>query len=278
MITRLISELFRRPKHPHTSNDAGEVDSSSQPGKIKPVHIVQKGPHEVRYATPNQLTAWRVHTLFTKEPDTIAWIDSFSPNEVLVDIGANVGMYSIWAAKSRGVRVYAFEPEAQNYALINQNIYMNKLSSRVTAYCIAVSDKTQFDRLYLSGFSAGGSCHSFGEEVDFNLQETKANFEQGAYSATLDYLIEVGAITTPNHIKVDVDGLEHKVIAGAQQLLQNQNLKSILVEINTHLDSHLKALDTLKIHGFTWSEEQVQQARRATGTFEGIGNYVCIRS
>jgi hypothetical protein len=62
-------------------------------------------PHEsgaVRYLTPSSHLKWRVDSLFEKEPCTIEWIAGFAPGEVLVDIGANVGMYTIWAAKTRG--------------------------------------------------------------------------------------------------------------------------------------------------------------------------------
>src|SRR6187455_11828 len=98
---------------------------------LVPIQTIREGDIDVAYSIPTQFTKWRVDSLFTKEPDTIEWIGSFQPGEVLVDIGANVGMYSIWAAKTRGVRVYAFEPESQNYALLYKNIVLNNLSQQV---------------------------------------------------------------------------------------------------------------------------------------------------
>ena len=59
---------------------------------------VSFGDTSIVYATPNKMTAWRVRTLFSKEPDTIAWLLSFRSGDVLIDIGANVGMYTIFAA------------------------------------------------------------------------------------------------------------------------------------------------------------------------------------
>lgn len=58
-----------------------------------------------KYITPNKLTQWRVQTFHSKERDTLAWIETFEADDVLVDIGANVGMYFIWAAATRGIRV-----------------------------------------------------------------------------------------------------------------------------------------------------------------------------
>ena len=71
--------------------------------------IVHKGVRMV-FATPNQMTKWRADSIYEKEPCTLEWIDSFAADDVLFDIGANVGMYTIWAAATRGCRVFAFEP------------------------------------------------------------------------------------------------------------------------------------------------------------------------
>ena len=92
------------------------------------------------FSTPNTGTRWRVETISTKEPCTLEWIAEFKPNDILVDVGANVGMYTVWAAATRGARVFAFEPEAQNYALLNRNILFNDLQrATVKAYCMAAS-------------------------------------------------------------------------------------------------------------------------------------------
>jgi precorrin-6B methylase 2 len=70
----------------------------------------------MRYALTGSSSTKRVQSLFTKEPITLAWIDSFKEGETLFDIGANLGMYTVYAAVMRNANVYAFEPEALNYA------------------------------------------------------------------------------------------------------------------------------------------------------------------
>ena len=52
-----------------------------------------------------------------------------------IDIGANVGMYSIWAAVTRDISVISIEPESQNYAVLNKTILLNNLKDKVTALC-----------------------------------------------------------------------------------------------------------------------------------------------
>ena len=66
-------------------------------------------------------TARNYATLFIKEPITIDWIRSFKKNNIFYDVGANVGMYSIFAALISDVKVYAFEPESNNFQTLMQN-------------------------------------------------------------------------------------------------------------------------------------------------------------
>jgi FkbM family methyltransferase len=232
---------------------------------------------QLAFATPNAHTAWRVDTLFTKEPDTIEWLDSFGPTDVMLDVGANVGMYTVFAAKVRGVTVHAFEPESQNYAVLNQNVMLNRLDKAVAAYCVALSDRVGFDRLYLSEFVAGSSCHSWGAPLDFNNRPRGAPFAQGCFSTTIDAAVAGGAVPVPTHIKIDVDGLEHAVLAGASATLRDPALRSVLVELNTNLDEHWGVVDLMLGHGFDYSQEQVERSQRREGAFKGVGNYVFRR-
>jgi hypothetical protein len=131
------------------------------------------------FATPNTGTKWRVDTILEKEPCTLEWIAGFGGADILVDIGANVGMYTIWSAATKGVRVYAFEPEAQNYALLNRNIVLNNLQERVKAFCLGLSDKAGLTELYMAQVIAGGSCHAMGAATMPLLPNSLFTFVKG---------------------------------------------------------------------------------------------------
>jgi FkbM family methyltransferase len=245
--------------------------------KLNPrCELVHEGVPVV-YATPNSATKWRVDTLFSKEPVTIEWIGGFSAGEVLIDVGANVGMYSVWAAKTRGARVFAFEPEAQNYALLNRNIALNGLEGRIVAYCAGLLDRSGFSVLNLSENVIGGSCHTVGERLDFNLRPMKPAFTQGCVAATLDELVSSGTIPCPAYIKLDVDGLEHKVIAGARATIADPAVKSLLVEINQNLAEHRRLVTELQAAGFSYDAAQVARAERKSGPFKGVAEHVFFR-
>lgn len=263
---------------PEPAAAAAPASAPQSAASTEPPQMVLKYQGKrIVFNTPNEMTSWRVRSLFDKEPDTIRWIEQMPPGSTLVDIGANVGMYSVFSAIVRGVKVFAFEPESQNYALLNSNIASNDLSDQVVAFPLALSDVMQLDKLYLSEFSGGGSCHSFAEKVGFDLKPRKAAFAQGAFSVTLDQLVESGAVPVPDFIKLDVDGIEHKVLQGARNTLARPGVRSVIVELNTHLPEHNAVIEMLQTLGFSYDAQQVKGALRKAGAFEGVGEFIFTR-
>ncbi len=193
----------------------------------------------------SEIEKGRANTYGTKEPETLEWIERyFEPEDVMYDVGANIGLYSLFAAKHlRGqCKVYAFEPEALNYARLSKNIYLNGLSGVVLPCCVAVTDRMCFDTFYLNPHNfekitggrlvSGSSLHSFGATVDYRGKPFQPFHQQGSVGVSLDHLWQVWGLEFPNHIKIDVDGLEEKIIAGAGQTLKDRRLKSVLVEVS----------------------------------------------
>ncbi len=174
--------------------------------------------------------------------------------------------------------MFAFEPESQNYAQLNRNIVLNNLGERVTAYCVALSDQAGYDKFYLAEFNLGESCHAFGESVNFKLKPMKPAHVQGCVAAALDELVANGTVPAPTHIKIDVDGFEHKVIAGGQSVLRDPRLHSVLIEINQNLDEHRKVVEHMRYMGFTYSGSQVEQTEVKSGAFKGAANFIFFRS
>lgn len=230
----------------------------------------------LRFHAANEVTLHRVETFFTKEPETIAWIDSLDGG-VLYDIGANVGTYSLYAALSgKASQAFSFEPESQNYALLNRNIALNALDDKVTAFNIPLSDRTHLDRLHLSVLDAGAANHSLGASVDYNGRPRPETFRQGAVSFSLDDFIATFSPPFPNHLKLDVDGIEPAIIAGAKRTLADARVKSLLIEINEDLPEAMGIVATLKSLGFTATKND--HARMFDGgPYDHLYNYVFRR-
>jgi FkbM family methyltransferase len=187
----------------------------------------------VEAGNPRELS--RIKAYVRKEPDTVEWINSHvRPNDVFYDIGANIGLYSILAARrleGRG-KVYSFEPESQNYASLNRNVYLNGLSDSIVTLCVAVSDAHTIDTFHVRGqLRAGEAIHQFRQaEDDFGRPFTPVH-QQGMFGITLDDLCYSYDLDFPSHIKVDVDGHEHAVVDGARRVLRDLRLQTVLLEI-----------------------------------------------
>ena len=143
---------------------------------------------------------------------------------------------------------------------------------------MALSNKDGLDRFYLSKFLGSGSGHSFGECVTDNLQPRSAEHVQGAVGVRLDSLIKDQSISIPQHIKIDVDGFEHKVIEGGLKTLASPHLKSVLVEMNRRLPEHRDIFRLMKECGFHCSDNFMRLGEFREGHFSQVGNILFARS
>lgn len=244
-------------------------------GQIAPIYVATHKGETYKLACPNPLTLWRARTYFSTEPETLKWIESFDPSETLFDIGANVGLYSIYAAR-RGVKVLAFEPQAHNYALLNTNLELNALDNKVMALNLAMSDRDSLDFLYLPKSEAGAALNNFGEPRDLQHKPFTAAFKQGALSFSIDSFVEKFPQTFPNHIKIDVDGIENAIVNGAQRTLRDGRLKSVLLEINEALPSDRAMVDRVLGAGFRLLPKE-RSAMFAGGAYDMFWNYIFVR-
>lgn len=229
----------------------------------------------MKFYLPNKHCEWRVQTIYSKEPDTVAWIRSMKEGEVFYDVGANIGLYTLLAAKLN-LKVFSFEPESQNFAVLIRNLALNGLSrAQAVAFPFCIGDMERIDTLRLSSLIAGGSCHSFASDENFKREEKKWAYEQGSVSFSLDALVFDIKLPQPDHIKVDVDGFEDKVLKGASRTLERT--RSILVEMDSVNESHMHWKKQLEGQGFIVDEQEMLDARRKEGPFTGIGNIIFRR-
>jgi FkbM family methyltransferase len=167
----------------------------------------------------------------TREPETLAWIDAFETPCRFWDIGANIGVFSIYAGVRPGVEVRAFEPAAASYGALCRNIEVNGLGDRVQAYCLAISDRTELGRLNLSGTNAGSVFNAFESTDDCFGNTIAIAFRQGVVGFSIDGFRCLFGIAAPNYLKIDVDSIEERILAGACETLRNPDLRSVLIEL-----------------------------------------------
>ena len=100
---------------------------------MNPIVTVSGGGNDLRFWAVGRVAYNRGMSLLSKEPDTIAWIDTLAENDVLNDIG----VYTMYAALRRRCRVITSGPSAVNYAELVRNIALDNIEQRVTSLCAA---------------------------------------------------------------------------------------------------------------------------------------------
>jgi FkbM family methyltransferase len=165
----------------------------------------------------------------SREPQTLEWIDGFQPGDVLWDIGANLGIYALYAGKRGDIDVLAFEPSPASYAALCANVAENRID-RVRAYCIALGERTGLGVLNMSETYPGSVYNAFEQRIDMMGRELSIARRQAGVGISADDLIEHFGAPAPNHIKLDVDSTEIAILRGAARLLQQPALTSLLVE------------------------------------------------
>jgi FkbM family methyltransferase len=201
------------------------------------------GGKAITFHCPTELSRIRAQSVLTKEPGTIAWIDSFESNTVFWDAGANVGVYSLYAAVSQNCRVVAFEPAAANYEGLNTNIRANRLDRQIQALCVCLGDVPRADYLYLQDVRTAGALHNFGEPIDYKGDTFSPTALQGAISLSIDELVERFGLAFPSYIKIDVDGAERKVISGGRATFANPRFRSVLVELDLNDNDEVSEIE-----------------------------------
>lgn len=199
--------------------------------RINCIKRVQINGTDIAFDANEELHLLRAEWLDKKEPETLEWINGFGEGEILFDVGANVGVFSLYAALHRRCEVFAFEPEAKNYACLNKNIFLNRLGRRVKALNIGLHDATRIEFLQLHDLASGAALHSVGEAIDWRGNRFEAQFEQAVLAFRLDELVEQFRLPPPDHMKIDVDGNELKVIRGAARTLSDPRFKSLQIEL-----------------------------------------------
>ncbi len=179
----------------------------------------------------------RGNLFYESEPETVNWIKNFNKNSVFFDIGANIGLYSLYSAKLNH-RVISFEPESLNFAALNLNITDNNFQEKIICYPIALDNSFLISKLKISKFRFGSSGHTFHDNSkNYSHEERDFLQSQGSISVSLDHFSESQNIY-PDYIKIDVDGNELKVINGMKNLLKSKKIKSILIEIDKKIHDH----------------------------------------
>jgi FkbM family methyltransferase len=193
-------------------------------------------------ATTGVERRWRVKAC-AKEPWTVEWLLSdLRRGEILYDIGANVGAFSLIAARHVGASVVAFEPGYANFARLCENIQLNDCAQSIVPLPVALAERAELVGFTYRTVESGQSRHRLHDErwsVDVSDPE---KYVQPVATMPLDGVVASYGLPQPHHLKIDVDGAELRVLRGARGVLRHPQLRTVLVEASASLREEAFAL------------------------------------
>ncbi|MBB3188404.1 FkbM family methyltransferase [Microbacter margulisiae] len=190
---------------------------------------------------------------FSFEETEIMFLRKFlSPGDCFYDIGANIGLYTLYAANIVGIQgtVYAFEPAPSTFSRLEKNIQLNSYSN-VILENIGLSNSKEILPFHLStnGYDAWNSFANLNELNNSNITNV--------HTITLDEYDETNQIQHIDLMKIDVEGWELNVLKGASKLLASTEAPVLLVEFtetNAFAAGYYcgELFDYVKSFGYNW--------------------------
>lgn len=143
-------------------------------------------------------------------------------NSVFLDIGANIGVFTLIAAsKIKSGKIYSFEPVASVLSILYNNVRLNSLEDRVTIVEKVASDQIGFERFV---------SHEISEYSHISVDKTSKTVR--IPSIRLDTFCKENNINFIDVVKIDVEGAELKVLKGLEDYLKFGKVGFLIVELN----------------------------------------------
>jgi len=198
-----------------------------------PTYVVEIGGITAEYYVSNCKERWRATSLMGEDDIVRQFVGSVHAGDVVWDIGAAVGTYSVLAARA-GARVVAVEPVASNYQRLTENATLNEISEMVDVHTVALSDNVGSAPLRLSGQQVGEGTHRIADSGELMVPTLPG---------------DVVDAPEPDVVKVDVEGHEKAVLRGLQQGLEDARV--VFVEVHHQHDVTVDEIkDLLRPRGF----------------------------
>lgn len=177
------------------------------------------GVHRKEIVTKNGLkiqaftnSIWMYHEVWDKDAYGIAGLN-LSSGMTVIDIGANQGFYSLYAA-SRDVRVLAFEPSKATFSILRENVEKNKLGNLVSCFNVAVTAESGTATFY-EGYDKNGQLLSNSSSVVSDNRGGASVVETLTKTITLDDIFLDNDIELCDLVKMDCEGAEYQILAAA---------------------------------------------------------------
>jgi FkbM family methyltransferase len=187
---------------------------------------------------------------------------SCKKDDVVVDVGAHIGQYTITSSSRVGPhgKVIAIEADPANFEMLNRNVKLNQFTNVLLQNC-AVYSKEEKVKLFLPSQESGLTKYN-------TIMTNRARAEKDNFvlvnANTLDNLLEQNGISHEgvNWIKIDVEGAEYEVLKGATSILSKSKDLALLIEIHNlagGINFYTQIVELLGSYGFRMEFEKIYE-------------------
>jgi len=260
-LTRLIIKMLRL--------DGVNMFSNELIQSLDPKNSFQFREEKFYFRTGHGRLNWRVNSFFSEEPLIVEWLEEMKENDIFLDIGANVGTYTIPTC-AFVKKCYAVELDFNNIQLLFDNLHMNKLSDKCLILPFPLHKDTSVQDIYYRDFSKGDALQSVSRPSPFLSKSeinSKLGFTINQLCFSLDDIFDIFDLDLPNKIKIDVDGNEEFVINGGRKIIMQA--QEVYFESNGLDDqSDNNIINEFKNNGF----KIIKQMKSVNVAFENSKN------
>lgn len=215
---------------------------------LNPLAILKFKNHKLKFRTGHGRLLWRVKSFYSEEKIMIEWLKNISNKDIFLDIGANIGIYTIPAAVNAKL-VYACELDLLNTGILKENIYLNNLNKKIIILPFPALSKNKISEIYYRDFSKGDALQSINRKTLLNTNLDKS-YSSASLGFSLDYIFKNLKLKYPTKVKIDVDGNEDEVFKGAWNVIfhakeiyfEDSGLKNCEKHIKSFINNRYKII------------------------------------
>jgi FkbM family methyltransferase len=243
----LGQEVVVDGRGPGRARSGLEITRHTALHSLIPTVVVRDGDRRYAFRCTRYREFKRAARMLERERGTIEWLTAeVRPGDVFYDIGANIGVFTVFAASRIGDgQVYAFEPHLVNAARLLVNVGLNGLEDVVRVLSCPLSDRSGVATFDYGTLEVGTSSSRLSDQPAGGVGGTP----ELKVTATVDELLADGALRPPGLVKIDVDGHELSVLRGMAELLGGaQRPRAVQVEVN--LADREEVCDLMRERGY----------------------------
>ena len=263
LIAILILKILRIHGRTRWSNEFIQAIDPSVRVNIPEFSSITNDP-TIWFRTGHGRLFWRATESPSLDLDTNRWIKTFIKNDIFYDVGANIGLYSIMAAKFLRTTVYAVEIDLMNTRMLYENIYMNNCQEKITVLPFGLDSSSHQEKLFLKTMSYGDALHNLRQPNEMVINPSGIQVNVPVFR--LDDVIKVLRLPSPTKLKIDVDGVDLDVLKGSSDALKTVN--SLVIEYLPNSETRAEIHNFLSDRGITFDFDSIGE--NSWGTVDGF--------